>query len=91
MAATDWIKDPNSTLDWTFDWSNWLAALETISTATFTTTAGITVTTSTNTSTSATVWLSGGNTGQIYSVTSTVVTSGGRTDERSITIRVQNR
>lgn len=91
MAAEDWTKDPNAVLDWVFDWSNWLLAGETITTSTFATTAGITVNSSSNTTTNTTVWLSGGNTGQIYSVTNTVVTTGGRTDDRTITIRVKNR
>jgi hypothetical protein len=38
-----------------------------------------------------TVWLSGGVAGTDYLVTVRIVTDGGRTDERSLTIRVRQR
>jgi len=44
-----------------------------------------------NTGTRATVWLSGGTEGQLYTVTNRITTSGGRTDERSFVIQVQDR
>ena len=44
-----------------------------------------------NTTTRATVWLSGGIAGQAYTVTNRITTSGGRTDERSFTIQIQDR
>lgn len=86
-----WLKDPTAILDWNFDWTDWLSAGETLLTATFTATAGITVTSSSFTTTVGTVWLSGGNPGTPYLVTCHVTTSAGRADDRSITIRVQNR
>lgn len=92
MATTeDWTKDPDAKLDWIFDWSSWLAPGETITASEFIVSAGLTVTASSNTTISATVWLSGGQTGQVYQVTNRITTSQDRIDDRSIRIRVVNR
>lgn len=89
--VSDFTKDPDATLDWHFDWLNWLATAETITSSSFIVTAGLTLVSNTNTTTNTTVWLSGGQTGHVYTVTNRVVTSGGRTDDRSIIIRVKDR
>lgn len=89
--ATDYTKDPQAVLDWKFDWSSWLQAAETISTSTMTASVGLTVDSSSNTTTSATAWVSGGSAGQPYTLANKIVTNQGRTDERTITIRVINR
>lgn len=87
-----YLKDPNAVLDYGFDWGTdgWLGA-DTIATSTWTVPAGLTSEATTNTATTATVWLSGGTAGQVYEVTNRIVTAAGRTDERSFTIRVENR
>ena len=96
------LKDPNAVLDYKFDWkalangngnSNWLADGETISTKTVTVAAGLTNNSDslTDTNTSVTVWLSGGTVGVDYSVACKIVTSAGRTDERTVTIRIAQR
>ena len=101
------IKDPHAVLDWKFDWkpltngngnSDWLATAETIVTATFTITPSVAVTglikdsqSLTDTSTSASLWLSSGSDHVDYTVACKIVTSAGRTDERTITICVRNR
>lgn len=95
-------KDPAAVLDYKFDWkaltngsgsSDWLASGETISARTITADTGITVDSSsiTDTNTSVTVWLSGGTVGSNYVVACKIVTSAGRTDERSIVIEARNR
>lgn len=100
-------KDPNAILDYTVDWSAWLASGETISTSTWTASTGITIATTpapSNTGTTATVWLSGGtvNGGEelgvsggisqrAYRVTNRITTSAGRTDDRSIFVAVVER
>lgn len=86
-----YIKDPDAVLDYKWDWSSWLAAGETITTSTVTVPAGITKDSATNTTTAATVWLSGGTKDTHYTVTNRIVTNQGRTDDRSITIRVVDR
>lgn len=96
------VKDPNAVLDYKFDWkalangsgeSNWLADGETISTKTVTVATGLTKDsdTLTDTNTSVTVWLSGGTAGTDYTVACKIVTSAGRTDERTVTIMVRQR
>ena len=86
-----WEKDPSAVLDWKFNWSNWLAAAETISSATVTVESGLTKDSQSNDTTTVTVWLSGGTLGEIYEVTCRVTTNQGRTDERTIGIRVTDR
>lgn len=85
-------KDPAAVLDYKFDWSTWLPTGDTISTVTITAATGITVDSSsiTDGDTSVTVWLSGGTAGSYYTVACKIVTAQGRTDERTITVKVEN-
>ncbi len=87
-------KDPDAVLDFAFDWSDWLAVGETISVFTVVAETGLTVDASPAPSESSgviTFWLSSGTSGNSYSVTSQIITSAGRTDDRTMTIRVQER
>lgn len=86
-----WDKDPSAVLDYAFDWSNWLGTNETISTATVTVDAGLTKDSQSNTTTKVTVWLSGGTLATTYKVVCRITTNQGRTDERTIGIRVTDR
>lgn len=90
MAIQTFTKDPNAVLDYTIDWSLWLAG-DTISTATWTVPMGITKDLDTKTTTTTTIWLSGGSAATNYSVAVRVVTAGGRTDDRTIVISVAER
>ena len=85
------VKDPDAVLDYAFDWSDWLATGETISSHTITVTSGITKDSDSESSGVVTVWLSGGTAGEDYDVACKIVTSASRTDERTMTIRVKNR
>ena len=85
------LKDPSAVLDYVFDWTEWLAAGETIVGHTITADTGITVESSTEDAGKVTVWLSGGTAGQNYKVACKITTSAGRTDERTIWIKVTNR
>lgn len=90
----DHKKDPDATLDWIFDWNDWLAESETISDAEFILDPGISIDPVKgfgNTTKTATVWLTGGTEGQVYRVTCRVTTSEGRIDDRSFTLRCTNR
>lgn len=80
-------KDPNATLDYKVDWEAWLDG-DTIATSAWTVPDGLTADADSNTTTSATVWLSGGTEGTTYTVLNRVTTAAGRTDDRSILIRV---
>lgn len=84
------LKDPDATLDYLVDWSGWLGS-DTISASAWVVPDGITKTTDSHTTTTATVWLSGGTAGDVYRVTSRITTAGGRVNDRTITIRCQNR
>jgi hypothetical protein len=83
-------KDPHAILDYTIDWTRWLAG-DTIATSEWLVAAGLTKVADSKTVSSATVWLSGGTAGQSYTVTNRIVTNGGRTEDRSFTIRVEER
>lgn len=86
-----YIKDPDAVLDYLIDWSEWLADAETIDTSTMLVETGITKDSATNTTTTATVWLSGGTLGETYEVTNRIVTSQGRTEDRTIIIYIAER
>ena len=91
MANNQFTKDPSAVLDYAFDWTGWLAAGETITDHTITADTGITVDSSTESDGKVTVWLSGGTAGINYKVACLVETSAGRTDERTLWIRVVDR
>lgn len=81
-------KDPNATLDYGFNWLDWLGS-DTISTSTWIVPDGITKASDTNTTTTTTIWLSGGSAGQRYRLVNRIVTAGGRTQDRSMQIPVE--
>ena len=85
------LKDPSAVLDYLFDWSGWLASGETIDTHTITVDTGLTKDSSTESGGKVTVWLSGGTAGINYKVACKITTSAGRTDERTLWIRVVDR
>ena len=85
------LKDPSAVLDYVFDWTEWLATVETITDYTITADTGITVGSSTEDAGKVTVWLSGGTAGINYKVACLITTSAGRTDERTIWIKVTDR
>ncbi len=72
-------------------WTGWLATGETITDHTITADTGITVDSSTESDGKVTVWLSGGTAGINYKVACLVETTAGRTDERTLWIRVVDR
>ena len=85
------LKDPSAVLDYVFDWTEWLATGETITDHTITADTGITVDSWTEDDGKVTVWLSGGTAGINYKVACLITTSAGRTDERTIWIKVTDR
>jgi hypothetical protein len=89
---TTFKKDPDAVLDYTFDWSAYLAPIsDTIASATFVADTGLTTTNPSHTTTTATVFVSGGTAGQSLNLTCRIVTSSGRTDDRSVTLKIANR
>lgn len=87
-SAATFTKDPNAVLDYQINWATWLGS-DTIGTSTWTVPTGITKVTDSNSTTVAIIWLSGGTAGTDYDLLNRIVTAGGRTEDRTITIRVE--
>ncbi len=84
-------KDPEAVLDYTFDWTDWLAGIsDTIASRTVTGT-GVTIDSSVLATPLVTAWVSGGTVGAIATVECKIVTAGGRTDERTIYLIIEER
>jgi hypothetical protein len=80
------LKDPDAVLDYSINWAPWLGT-DTISTSTWIVSgpdSAMVVDSDSESTTVTTVWLSGGTLGLSYTVTNRVVTTAGRTDDRSI-------
>jgi len=91
MTEAAFLRDPDSVLDYAWDYSEWLQDDETISSHVVTADAGITKDSDSEDSGIVTVWLSGGTAGNNYIVACKITTSAGRTEERSILIRCKER
>lgn len=104
MVAT-FTKDPDAVLDYTTAWRDWLDVMDdTLTSHTMHVDDGITLDSSQINSdevtidgesypanTVVTAWFSGGTQGENYDATYRIVTSDGRTDDRTITIKVRER
>ena len=88
---TTFIKDPDAVLDYSVDWSKWLAGDQIQTSAWFVSDPALQLADDSNTTTRATVWLAGGVADQSYTVTNRTTTSDGRTDDRSFVIQLQER
>ena len=89
-------KDPNAKLDYSFDWREWLVADTIFSHSLMVDPTaeegGLTVATEpapTENNGIVTFWLQGGNDGETYNVTCRVQTPAGRTDDRTMKIRIK--
>ena len=85
-----YIKDPNATLDYIVNWLPYLG-VDTIATSAWTVPAGLTLVTSTQTAATTTAWLSGGTVGTKYALLNRITTVGGRTDDRTIYVKVKEK
>lgn len=95
---TVFLKDPDSTVDYQVDWSDYLAEdspADTISTSTWfispSTSPGLTSSNESKTDSTTTAFFSGGIRKTVYRATNRIVTTGGRTEDRSVVIRVGQR
>lgn len=90
-------KDPYAVLDYTLDWTNWMAAGDEISAVSITAetisgdSAPLAVDLATNTAVLATAYLSGGTAGNIYNIEYRIDTNNGLKDSRNIRIKVVER
>lgn len=89
MSIALYTKDPDATLDYIVDWASFLG-VDTINTSTWSVPAGITSVTTSNTTTTATIWLSGGTLNTRYAIRNRIITTGGRTNDRTIYIKVRD-
>ena len=96
MSATaDWVKDPNALLDFTFDWTDWLVAGDSISTFNVSVkpsdhTNQIVVEQTTEQDGNVVLWLSQGRKNTRYFVECSIVTAEGRRDDRTKILKVIN-
>lgn len=91
--ATSFIKDPDEVLDYVINYAAQLTqdGSDTISTSTWTVATGLTEDSESETTTAVTIWLSGGTVGTSYDCENEIVTAGGRTYNRTITILIRER
>lgn len=88
-----YVKDPGAVLDYSINWAGgYLQGGETLASSIWTIfPADMTQSSAANTTSVASITVSGGAAEQIYQLTNRITTSQGRTDERSITVRVEQR
>jgi len=85
-------KDPDATLDYTFNWLPWLAPIsDTITDVEWVPDEALTVESSSNTTARATAFVSGGTAGETLRLTCRITTAGGRIDDRTIILKIVNR
>lgn len=90
MSIGRFIKDPNAVLDYKLNWRPWLRG-DSITASTWVVPTGLVKDSESFDTKTATVFLSGGTVGEEYTVVNRITTAGGRVDDRSIVITVQER
>ena len=86
------IKDPNAVLDYPISFAAWLADIsDTYASHTITTTGGLVCTSSSQAAGVITPVLSGGTAKTTASFTVRIVTTGGRVDDRTFWLKIQER
>ena len=88
MSLTWPYKDPDEVLDYQIDWSERLAS-DTIVTSTWMVPSGITKNSDSNNGSVSTIWLSGGTLGASLELTNRIVTSGGRTMDQTVKLKIR--
>nr|WP_295383547.1 hypothetical protein [Pseudoxanthomonas sp.] len=84
-------KDPNAVLDYSLDLAAWLTDISDTLSALSVTASGATVDSSAISGTKCIAWISGGTAGETVTVTFRFTTAGGRTDDRSIYLKIKDR
>jgi hypothetical protein len=89
------VKDPNATLDYSWDWSAWLADStpdDTISSFQIIVASGtVTIGSTGHLNGVVTAMISGGAAGEKAAVTCRITTNGGRIDDRTIYLKIKER
>lgn len=87
----NFTRDPDAELDYGVDWSDWLQDGETISSSEWAVDSGegLTLDNAAHDDTMTTIWtLPGATVGVTYHLRNRIVTSEGRTDDRTLLIRI---
>lgn len=87
-------KAPGAVLDYAVDWSDWLAAGETITESAWSISPdddSLVEDSSDYTGIATVIWVSGGTEGQRYTLVNHITTSAGREDERTIAFSIAQR
>ncbi len=85
-------KDPDEVLDYQFDWTDRLVTDETITNSEFILIEGsITLGSQDEADGVTTVWISGGDTGEICMVNNHIITSDGREYDETVRLRIKDR
>lgn len=90
MAFVNVEKDPDAILDYSFDWTKWLAGDPGLS-APWTAPAGISKVNESFSAGVATVRLSGGTVGQQYDVLNRITKTTGEVDDRTLRVTIVQR
>jgi hypothetical protein len=91
------IKDPNAILDYSFDWTEWLAAAstppDTIANAQFQLlgTSNATIVSQAFNAQKATAFVSGGLVGENIGLRCRITTAAGRVDDRTVYLKIKER
>lgn len=91
---SDYYKSPTARLDFDFNWSDWLAPDEAITSHPITITpndAGLVLDATEEGDGRVKAWLEGGTLGTEYAIACQVETDQGRIDTRTLTVLVRNR
>ena len=90
-----YLKDPASSIDYSCDWSAGYLTGQTVTTSGWTATpaetGGVSVVSSAMLPTQTSVLVTGGVAGHVYRLTNVVTFSDGRSDERQVVLRVEDR
>jgi hypothetical protein len=89
-AETHFSKDPDGIIDYTMRWTTWLSG-DTISSSAWTIPDGIVKVSESNDTLDAIVFLASGTIGQIYEVTNRITTVGGRQNDQTISILIEEK
>lgn len=86
------LKDPNATLDYTWDWTLWLDDIvDTISAKVVTVDSPLVLVSSNIVGKKVVAFISGGVAGATYKAVCEITTAGGRIDDRTIYIKIKER
>jgi hypothetical protein len=83
-------KDPNAVLDYSVDLTDWLAGITDTLASHSVTGEGVTIDSSAIAGDKVVAWISGGTAGETATATFRFTTAGGRTDDRTIYLKIKD-